>query len=197
LSATSVSTLASWSTSTSRSWVAFLMAAATASTAGRQRRQPAEGSATTTFIRRSMTAPGVAFSQVLPDERAMTAALFLIEAAGFFADHGVQIQRLLTDNAKAYAESVVFAETAAGLGIKLRRTRPFRPRPTPRSSDSPRPCCRNGPLRGYTAPITSDAGPCVGGCASTIGADHTPRSTASPRWRSLSTTSTGNTARAA
>jgi transposase InsO family protein len=69
----------------------------------------------------------VAFSQVLPDESAMTAALFLIEAAGFFADHGVQIQRVLTDNAKAYAESVVFAETAAGLGIKLRRTRPFRP----------------------------------------------------------------------
>jgi transposase InsO family protein len=69
----------------------------------------------------------VAFSQVLPDESAMTAALFLIEAAGFFADHGVQIQRVLTDNAKAYAESVVFAETAAGLGIALRRTRRYRP----------------------------------------------------------------------
>jgi transposase InsO family protein len=59
----------------------------------------------------------VAFSQVLPDESAMTAALFLIEAAGFFADHGVQIQRVLTDNAKAYA----------GLGIALRRTRRYRP----------------------------------------------------------------------
>jgi transposase InsO family protein len=69
----------------------------------------------------------VAFSQVLPDESAMTAALFLIEAAGFFADHGVQIQRVLTDNAKAYAESVVSAETAAGLGIALRRTRRYRP----------------------------------------------------------------------
>ncbi|MFL6265502.1 MAG: IS481 family transposase [Actinomycetes bacterium] len=69
----------------------------------------------------------VAFSQVLPDESAMTAALFLIEAAGFFADHGVQIQRVLADNAKAYAESVVFAETAAGLGIALRRTRRYRP----------------------------------------------------------------------
>jgi transposase InsO family protein len=69
----------------------------------------------------------VAFSQVLPDESAMTAALFLIEAAGFFADHGVQIQRALTDNAKAYAESVVFAETAAGRGIALRRTRRYRP----------------------------------------------------------------------
>jgi transposase InsO family protein len=34
---------------------------------------------------------------------------------------------VLTDNAKAYAESVVFAETAAGLGICLKRTRRYRP----------------------------------------------------------------------
>jgi hypothetical protein len=39
----------------------------------------------------------------------------------------VVIQRLLTDNAKAYAQSLRFAETAAGLGIRLKRTRPYRP----------------------------------------------------------------------
>ena len=69
----------------------------------------------------------VAFSQILADESAATAALFLIEAASFFADHGVRIQRVLTDNAKAYAESILFAETAAGLGIRLKRTRRYRP----------------------------------------------------------------------
>jgi transposase InsO family protein len=69
----------------------------------------------------------VAFSQVLPDESAATAALFLVEAAGFFADHGVRIQRVLTDNAKAYAQSILFQQTAAGLGIQLRRTRRYRP----------------------------------------------------------------------
>jgi len=69
----------------------------------------------------------VAFSQLLPDESATTAALFLIEAASFFADHGVRIQRVLTDNAKAYTQSIVFAETAAGLGIRLKRTRRYRP----------------------------------------------------------------------
>src|SRR5215218_1032693 len=58
----------------------------------------------------------VAFSQVLPDETAKTCARFLVEAAGFFAEHGVRIERVLTDNAKAYTESVVFAETAAALG---------------------------------------------------------------------------------
>jgi transposase InsO family protein len=69
----------------------------------------------------------VAFSQLLPDETGETSARFLVEAAGFFADHGVRIERVLTDNAKAYAESVVFAETAARLGIRLKRTRPYRP----------------------------------------------------------------------
>jgi transposase InsO family protein len=69
----------------------------------------------------------VAFSQLLPDETGATWARFLVEAAGFFADHGVVIQRVLTDNAKAYAESVVFAETAVGLGIRRKRIRPYRP----------------------------------------------------------------------
>jgi transposase InsO family protein len=69
----------------------------------------------------------VAFSQILPEESADTAALFLIEAASFFADHGVTIQRVLTDNAKAYAQSILFAATAAGLGITLKRTRRYRP----------------------------------------------------------------------
>jgi hypothetical protein len=74
----------------------------------------------------------VAFSQVLPDETATTCARFLVQAAGFFAEHGVRIQRVLTDNAKADTESVAFAETAAGLGIRLRRTRRYRPRPMAR-----------------------------------------------------------------
>jgi transposase InsO family protein len=69
----------------------------------------------------------VAFSQVLGDETGRTAALFLVEAASFFAEHGVRIQRVLTDNAKAYTASVSFTETAAGLGIRLKRTRRYRP----------------------------------------------------------------------
>jgi transposase InsO family protein len=69
----------------------------------------------------------VAFSQILPDESAATTALFLIEAANFFADHGVRIQRVLTDNAKAYTQSILFAETAATLGITRKRTRRYRP----------------------------------------------------------------------
>ena len=69
----------------------------------------------------------VAFSQILPDEKATTAARFLVEAAEFFAEHGVRIERVLTDNAKAYTQSVLFTETAARLGIRLKRTRRYRP----------------------------------------------------------------------
>jgi transposase InsO family protein len=34
---------------------------------------------------------------------------------------------VLTDNAKAYTDSVLFTETAAELSIRLKRTRPYRP----------------------------------------------------------------------
>src|SRR4029450_10785623 len=64
----------------------------------------------------------VAFSQLLPDQTGATSARFLVEAAAFFGEHGVVIQRVLTDNAKAYAESVVFAETAAVVGIRRKRS---------------------------------------------------------------------------
>ena len=120
----------------------------------------------------------VAFSQLLPDEQAITAARFLVEAASFFADHGVRIQRVLTDNAKAYAESVVFAETAAGLGIRLKRTRRYRPQ-------------TNGKVERFNKTLLEEWAygrlyrsnderrrPSPVGCGSTIGGDHTPRSTA-------------------
>jgi transposase InsO family protein len=69
----------------------------------------------------------VACSQLLPDETGETSARFLVEAAGCFADHGVRIERVLTDNAKASTDSVLFTETAAELSIRLKRTRPYRP----------------------------------------------------------------------
>ena len=138
----------------------------------------------------------VAFSQILADETGQTAARFLVEAAAFFAEHGVRIQRVLTDNAKAYTESVVFAETAADLGIGLKRTRPYRPQTNGKVERFNRTLLDEWPTRGCTAPTPSAGERSAGGCGSTITADHTPRSTASPRWRSSSTTLIGNTPRA-
>jgi hypothetical protein len=120
----------------------------------------------------------VAFSQILADETATTAARFPVEAAGFFADHGVRIQRVLTDNAKAYTESIIFAETAAGLGSSSSGPAATARRPMARSSGSTRRCSRSGLMGGCIAPTPSAAVPSPGGCASTITGDHTPRSTA-------------------
>ena len=120
----------------------------------------------------------VAFSQLLPDQTGATSARFLVEAAAFFAEHGVVIQRVLTDNAKAYTESVVFAETAAALGIRLKRTRPYRPQTNGKVERCNPTLLEEWATPGCTAPTPSAAGPSPGGCGSTITGDHTPRSTA-------------------
>jgi transposase len=41
-----------------------------------------------------------AFVQVHPDERGETCARFLLDALAFFADHGITVERVMTDNAK-------------------------------------------------------------------------------------------------
>jgi transposase InsO family protein len=68
----------------------------------------------------------VLYAEVLPDERGETTAGFLVRATAWYAQQGVMIERLLTDNGGAY-RSLVFATTALSLGISQRFTRPYRP----------------------------------------------------------------------
>jgi transposase InsO family protein len=68
----------------------------------------------------------VAFVEVFGDERAASCATFLEHACAFFADRGVKVQRVLTDNAFSYRNGL-FPATARRLGVALRRTRPYRP----------------------------------------------------------------------
>ncbi|MGH2464553.1 MAG: IS481 family transposase [Candidatus Limnocylindrales bacterium] len=69
----------------------------------------------------------VAYVAPLGDERGTTCARFLLDAAAFFASHGVRIERVLTDNAKNYTRSRAFAAAIDGIGARHKRTRPFRP----------------------------------------------------------------------
>jgi transposase InsO family protein len=69
----------------------------------------------------------VDFVQPLRDERGATCAHFLLDAAAFFAAHGVRIERVLTDNARHYTESRAFGAALAAIGARHKRTRPFRP----------------------------------------------------------------------
>jgi transposase InsO family protein len=66
----------------------------------------------------------VAYAEILADERKETASAFMIRALGFFAERGITVERVLTDNGSCY-RSHHFA--AALGGVRHTRTRPYRP----------------------------------------------------------------------
>jgi transposase InsO family protein len=67
----------------------------------------------------------LAYSEQLPDERKETAADFWLRAKTFFADAGITVRAVMTDNGACY-RSHAFA-AALGEDVKHRRTRPYRP----------------------------------------------------------------------
>jgi transposase InsO family protein len=69
----------------------------------------------------------LAYVEVLPDERAPTAAAFLERAVRWFSERGVQLERLMSDNGSCYV-SREHARACAALGLRHLRTRPYRPR---------------------------------------------------------------------
>jgi len=69
----------------------------------------------------------VAFVQVHPDEKGPTTARFLLDAAAFFAEHGVKIERVMTDRHFSYMRSREFREALAAIGARHRPTRKYRP----------------------------------------------------------------------
>jgi transposase InsO family protein len=68
----------------------------------------------------------LAYAEVLPDEKATTAAGFLRRAVRFYRRHGIRVERVLTDNGSAYV-GAVHALACRRLAIKHLRTRPYRP----------------------------------------------------------------------
>jgi transposase InsO family protein len=69
----------------------------------------------------------LAYVEVLSDETAATAIGFLRRALGFYAAHGIRVERLMTDNGPAYV-SLAHALACRALGLRHLRTRPYRPR---------------------------------------------------------------------
>jgi transposase InsO family protein len=68
----------------------------------------------------------VAYAEVHSDERGDTAAGFLKRAVAWFAEHGVEVERVLTDNGSCY-RSGAFRQAASALDVTLKKTRPYRP----------------------------------------------------------------------
>jgi len=69
----------------------------------------------------------LAYAEVLSNERSTTAIAFLRRAIKWFADRGVTVQAVMTDNGSAY-RSKVHKVACIALKIKHLRTRPRRPR---------------------------------------------------------------------
>ncbi|MFN2590542.1 MAG: IS481 family transposase [Actinomycetota bacterium] len=68
----------------------------------------------------------IAYVEALHDERRETAASFMARALGWFADLGVTVQRVLTDNGACY-RSTPFRDVLTAAGVAHKRTRPYRP----------------------------------------------------------------------
>lgn len=69
----------------------------------------------------------LAYVEVLDDERAATAVGFLERAVAWFAEHGVRVQRVMSDNGGCYV-STAWARWCRKHRIRHLRTRPYRPR---------------------------------------------------------------------
>lgn len=68
----------------------------------------------------------VAYVEMHADERSETAIGVLRRAVAWFADRGVSVERVLSDNGACY-RSHAWRDTCAQLGITHKRTRPYRP----------------------------------------------------------------------
>ena len=68
----------------------------------------------------------LAYAECHDDETAATATAVLHRAVGWFAEHGVIVERVLSDNGAAY-RSYLWRDTCEELGITAKKTRPYRP----------------------------------------------------------------------
>jgi transposase InsO family protein len=68
----------------------------------------------------------LAYVEILPDERAETAAAFVRRAVRWLRQQGIHAERVLTDNGGCYV-SHDFADACHELHLQRRRSRPYRP----------------------------------------------------------------------
>jgi len=69
----------------------------------------------------------LAYAELLARRDADSCARFLSRAVAWYAEHGISVERVLTDNAKAY-HARAWIETTQTLGLQRRYTRIYRPR---------------------------------------------------------------------
>jgi transposase InsO family protein len=70
----------------------------------------------------------LAYVELLEDERAETVTAFLKRALAFYAHHGIQVRRILTDNHWSYTKNLTLAALLKRHAIKHRTIKPYRAR---------------------------------------------------------------------
>ena len=70
----------------------------------------------------------LAYAEIHPDQRAVTAAAFFERALRFFAEHGIVAKRLMTDNAWIYVKGRDLRHLLARHEVRHLTTKPYRPR---------------------------------------------------------------------
>jgi transposase InsO family protein len=68
----------------------------------------------------------LAYTEVHPDEQAVTAAGFWRRAIAYFTSVGIKVQRVITDNGSCY-RSKLWTTACNDHQVKIKRTRPYRP----------------------------------------------------------------------
>jgi transposase InsO family protein len=68
----------------------------------------------------------LSYTEVLADDGKESTVAFTLRAVAWFADHGITVERWMTDNGPAF-RSKLFRDTCAALQLRHVRTRPYRP----------------------------------------------------------------------
>ena len=69
----------------------------------------------------------IAFTRIMPNEKARSATAFLKASIAYYESLGVKVARVMTDNGSCY-KSHAFARACKRLGLKHIRTRPYTPK---------------------------------------------------------------------
>jgi transposase InsO family protein len=85
----------------------------------------------------------VAFTRIMPDEKAVSAVAFFKAAVACYASFGVKVARVMTDNGPAY-KSFAFARACRRLKIKHLRTKPSTPKTNRKAERHPDCAARMG-----------------------------------------------------
>ena len=122
----------------------------------------------------------LAYSEVLPSEGANDAVAFLGRACGWFAEQGIAVEAVMTDNGSAYRSSR-WREACAAHQLRHLRTRPYTPRTNGKAERFIQTLLRGWAYRSPTPPACTAPAPSQAGSAGITSAVPTAPSLASHR----------------